>query len=64
MGVFSKLSTAVFGEKEDYLEVPSAHFETLKQQFGYYNHQLFSETVRFFENEISSHAEHFTSYGN
>ena len=63
MGVFSKLSSAVFGEKVEYLDTPSANFEILKQQFGYYNHQLFSESVRFFENQINSHAEHFTSYG-
>ena len=63
MGVFSKLSSAVFGEKVEYLDTPSANFEPLKQQFGDYNHQLFGESVRFFEDQINSHAEHFTGYG-
>jgi hypothetical protein len=57
-----RIRYSMFGEKINYLDAVSSNFETLKLQFGYYNHHLFSETDRFFENEINSHTKHLTYY--
>jgi hypothetical protein len=44
-GMFGKL-TSLFGERAEYVDTPSANYETLNNQVGYYNNQLLQESVR------------------
>lgn len=45
------------------MDSPSANYETLNNQVGFYNNQLLRESVRCVEGIIESHINHFSGYG-
>ena len=36
----------------------------LKNQYGYFNHQLLVQSLRLIDREVCSYSEHFTKYAN